>query len=168
MRIERIGREHFDRVKEIYAEARAFMRKSGNHDQWAGGYPPDKVIFSDIERGRLFGVFDEGELVAVFYFAIESDPTYTRIYSGEWKNGLEYGVIHRVAVCSSARGRGVSSFIFSFCKEQIPSLRIDTHRDNIPMQRALLKNGFEYCGIIHLLSGDERLAYQYTNNIKEL
>jgi hypothetical protein len=28
------------------------------------------------------------------------------------------------------------------------------------MQRALLKRGFKYCGIIYLESGDERLAYQ--------
>jgi len=28
------------------------------------------------------------------------------------------------------------------------------------MQHNLLKHGFSYCGIIYLLSGDERLAYQ--------
>ena len=27
-------------------------------------------------------------------------------------------------------------------------------------ERSLVKNGFKYCGIIHLLNGDERLAYQ--------
>jgi hypothetical protein len=28
------------------------------------------------------------------------------------------------------------------------------------MQRSLEKNGFARCGIIHLASGDERIAYQ--------
>jgi hypothetical protein len=28
------------------------------------------------------------------------------------------------------------------------------------MQHNILKHGFTYCGIIYLLSGDERLAYQ--------
>ncbi len=28
------------------------------------------------------------------------------------------------------------------------------------MQHNILKYGFSYCGIIYLLSGDERLAYQ--------
>ena len=37
---------------------------------------------------------------------------------------------------------------------------IDTHRDNKIMQHNILKHGFTYCGIIYLLSGDERLAYQ--------
>ena len=28
------------------------------------------------------------------------------------------------------------------------------------MRHCILKAGFQYCGIIHLASGDERLAYQ--------
>ena len=34
------------------------------------------------------------------------------------------------------------------------------HRDNHIMQHLLAKHGFSQCGIIHLLNGDERLAYQ--------
>ena len=41
-----------------------------------------------------------------------------------------------------------------------PNLRADTHRDNRIMQHILQKHGFRYCGIIYLLNGDERLAYQ--------
>ena len=37
---------------------------------------------------------------------------------------------------------------------------IDTHKDNAIMQHNIVKHGFSYCGIIHLASGDERLAYQ--------
>ena len=40
------------------------------------------------------------------------------------------------------------------------NIRIDTHKDNSIMQHNILKHGFSYCGIIYLLSGDERLAYQ--------
>ena len=32
----------------------------------------------------------------------------------------------------------------------------------VVMQHNILKHGFIYCGIIYLLSGDERLAYQKT------
>jgi hypothetical protein len=35
------------------------------------------------------------------------------------------------------------------------------------MQGALAKAGFHYCGIIHLLDGDERLAYQKINDPHE-
>ena len=40
------------------------------------------------------------------------------------------------------------------------NIRIDTHHDNKIMQHNILKHGFTYCGIIYLLSGDKRLAYQ--------
>ena len=40
------------------------------------------------------------------------------------------------------------------------NLRIDTHRDNVIMRHVIEHYGFTYCGIIYLLNGDERLAYQ--------
>jgi hypothetical protein len=52
------------------------------------------------------------------------------------------------------------SFCFDFALSQCKNVKIDTHRDNIPMQRALEKKGFSYCGIIHIANGDERIAYQ--------
>ena len=39
------------------------------------------------------------------------------------------------------------------------TIRFATY-DDIPA--IILKHGFTYCGIIYLLSGDERLAYQKT------
>ena len=47
-----------------------------------------------------------------------------------------------------------------WCYRQIPNLRADTHRDNHILQHILKKHGFQYCGIIYLLNGDERLAFQ--------
>jgi hypothetical protein len=35
------------------------------------------------------------------------------------------------------------------------------------MQHNILKHGFTYCGIIYLLSGDERLAYQKTISLQK-
>jgi RimJ/RimL family protein N-acetyltransferase len=44
------------------------------------------------------------------------------------------------------------------------SMRIDTHPDNLPMQRALSKAGFVYCGQIILKGGAEdgdlRVAFE--------
>jgi hypothetical protein len=52
----------------------------------------------------------------------------------------------------------------AFCFEEMlkksSRLRIDTHKDNLPMQRALAKFGFSYAGIIYIESGAERLAYE--------
>ena len=55
---------------------------------------------------------------------------------------------------------GVFDDIMAYCFTCEANIRIDTHRDNTIMQHNILKHGFNYCGIIYLASGDERLAYQ--------
>lgn len=47
-----------------------------------------------------------------------------------------------------------------FALAQYDSIRIDTHKDNVVMRNALLREGYLYCGIIHCWNGSERLAYQ--------
>ena len=142
----------------IYDNARKFMRESGNLNQWSAEYPNAQSILEDIENGGSYVCEDGGEIIGIFYFAIGNDPTYDKIYGGQWKADGEYAVIHRIAV--KHHGRGIADFIYSHCFGIHPNLRIDTHRDNAPMQRSLKKNGFEYCGIIYLANGDERLAFQ--------
>lgn len=86
------------------------------------------------------------------------DPTYRVIENGAWHSSQKpYGVIHRVA--SDGETKGVTRAAFTFGMERSGYLRIDTHRDNKPMQGALKKFGFQECGIIHLERGDERIAF---------
>lgn len=144
---------------EIYDAARRFMKQQGNPDQWKGEYPNGDDVLWGIEKGTSYVCEDNGEVVATFHFENEAeDPTYLNIYDGEWKSSLPYAVIHRIAV--KYHGRGIVDFCFNECFKLCPNIRIDTHRDNIPMQKCLKRNGFEYCGIIYLENGEERLAYQ--------
>ena len=145
----------------IYNLARTFMRESGNPDQWPGDYPNAIDIEDGIRKGTSYVCLEDNEIVATFHFeANANDPTYHKIYEGEWKNDLPYGVIHRIAV--KHHGRGIVDFCFNECFNIISNIKIDTHKDNIPMQKCLLRNGFEYCGTIYLANGDERIAYQKT------
>jgi hypothetical protein len=99
--------------------------------------------------------------VAYFAFLPSPDPTYAKIYEGNWiEDTLPYHVVHRIASYPDAHG--VFKSIMDFCFAHDSNIRIDTHRDNQIMQHVILKEGFTYCGIIYLLSGDERLAYQKT------
>lgn len=147
-----------DAANKIYNEAREFMRETGNCDQWCGAYPGKEDIIKGIIDGTSYVCEDAGEVVATFYFRVGIDPTYIKIYNGEWLSDAEYAAVHRIAV--KYRGRGIAGFIMDECFKMHPNLKIDTHRDNIPMQHSLLRFGFKYCGIIHLLTGEERLAYQ--------
>ncbi|MBQ6788677.1 MAG: GNAT family N-acetyltransferase [Clostridia bacterium] len=152
-----------NRIKSIYEGAVSFMRSTGNTNQWTGGYPSVEIILADIRARNLYVCEEDGTWLAVFFYRHGDDPTYRVIYDGEWLNDEKYGVIHRIAVTDAARGRGVAAHCYEYALSKSGNVKIDTHRDNLPMQHSLLKNGFTYCGIIHLENGDERLAYQKCN-----
>ncbi|MBE6600761.1 MAG: GNAT family N-acetyltransferase [Ruminococcaceae bacterium] len=160
MMIKRAEISHFEAVKEIYDGARRFMKEKGNPNQWIGGYPQDQVIFDDIKEKKLFLCEENGEILGVFCCFFGNDPTYEKIFDGEWLNDRPYAVIHRIAVAENAHGRGVASLCFDYAFGICGNVKIDTHKDNIPMQRALKKNGFTPCGKIYLKNGDERIAFQ--------
>lgn len=145
------------RILDIYAEAREFMRQNGNPNQWWDYHPAESILRDDIPKRQLYICEQDGNIGAVFAYIQGPDPTYIRIEDGQWLNDEPYGVIHRIAVCH--RGQGLVAQCFDWALSQCPNLRIDTHRDNIPMQRALEKHGFQYCGIIHIFNGDERIAF---------
>ena len=149
----------FNDVCDIYAQARVFMRESGNPDQWKDTYPPGEIIERDISNGKSYVCICDDITAAVFYFSIECDPTY-EVIKGQWLNDEPYGVVHRIAKAREAGG--VGAFCLNWCFEQCGNVRVDTHNDNAPMKRLLDKLGFTYCGIILLANGNERLAFQKT------
>ncbi len=157
MQIELAKHGQLTEILNIYERARAFMRQSGNPTQWAGGYPSHTLVETDIQEGYLYVCMEGESILGVFYYRQGEDPTYQKI-DGAWQNDKPYGVIHRIAV--GTPGRGVAAFCFAWCFARCNNLKIDTHEDNLPMQRALAKNGFVRCGIIHLANGDPRIAYQ--------
>ena len=152
--------EDVGRLLELFESARRIMRADGNMHQWTGGYPSIKVVEQDMARGCSYVCQDEqGTIIGTFAFIPGIDPTYLTIYNGRWiEDTRPYGTIHRLA--STEDSHGVAEACIRWCYSQIPNLRADTHRDNRILQHILTKHGFRYCGIIHLLNGDERLAYQ--------
>lgn len=58
---------------------------------------------------------------------------------------------------------GVASEILDYAKGQISNIRMDTHKDNIPMQHFMKKKGFQHVGTIFLANGDPRLAFHLVN-----
>ena len=146
-------------IMKVMDAAKKIMRQSGNMHQWDNGYPSEAVILSDMEKDGGFVVEDDGKLVSYFAFLPSPEPTYARIYEGEWLDDTQpYHVVHRIASYPDAHG--IFSSIMDFCFSRDSNIRIDTHRDNIIMQHNIAKHGFTYCGIIYLASGDERLAFQ--------
>jgi len=148
-----------EEIMRIFDSAKSFMRSTGNDKQWIDGYPSQELILGNISDGGFYTVYSgEGEIVGVFYFKVEADPTYAKIYDGEWLNDEPYGVVHRIA--SNGKQKGIAGICLDWCLAQCRNIRVDTHRDNIVMQDALRREGFKYCGIIYIANGSERLAFQ--------
>ncbi len=148
-----------DRIMLVLEAAKQVMRNAGNENQWINGYPNLEAVLADIERDGAMVVEVDGVVVAYFAFLPSPEPTYARIYDGMWVDDeLPYHVVHRMGGVPTARGIFASAM--EYCFSQDPNIRVDKHRDNKIMQHLFTKHGFEYCGIIYLLNGDERLAYQ--------
>lgn len=155
-----------DPLMQIFEEARMTIARLGI-DQWQNGYPSASVIEDDIEKCRSFCVLRNG-ICATFALITDGEPSYDEIYDGHWLSGdgsKNYIAIHRVAISVANRGSGISGEIIAFAAKRAQdlgrdSLRIDTHEGNAVMRRMLEKNGFKYCGVIYLESGEARVAYE--------
>ena len=146
-------------IMQVMESAKKIMQVSGNLHQWGVGYPSEAIIAADMGKGGAFVIEDDGRLVAYFAFLPSPEPTYSKIYGGGWlDDDRPYHVIHRIA--SIPDSHGIFKSIMDFASAHESNIRIDTHKDNAIMQHNIVKHGFHYCGIIHLASGNERLAYQ--------
>ena len=150
-----------DTIMHIFEMAKAFMRKCGNKSQWDDGYPQRGLMTKEIKSGHCYVCCKtDGKAVATFCLIKGPDATYSKIYDGQWLDDEPYYVVHRLASDGSVKGAG--RFCLEWCLERHSSLRVDTHADNLPMQRLALRCGFAKCGRICLDDGSWRLAYQHT------
>ncbi len=159
MDIKNASAENLTEILAVYQTARAFMCANGNPTQWTGGYPSKDILSEDIKMQKLYILEEAGIIEGVFFFSEGPDSTYGYI-EGDWQNDLPYTVIHRVA--SRGKKRGILKQIVDYCLSISNNIKIDTHEDNIVMQKALEKLGFIKCGIVYLENGEERIAYQVT------
>ena len=154
-----------DEIMCILSEARETIGRLGI-DQWQYGYPTRDIIKDDVSNGRSYVVEDENGICAVFSVIDDGEPTYRKIYSGQWLcEGRPYLALHRIAIRVRKRGSGIAGKIIDFIAEKArqddyASIRVDTHQGNLPMRKMLEKNGFLYTGVIYLTTGEERVAYE--------
>lgn len=154
-------------ILNIVESARAYLRQQGL-DQWQTGYPSPSAFERDIKEGWCWVFEEDDRLVSVMAIVPEPDPSYETI-DGAWKTPEPYTAVHRVAVSDTCRGSGIAQQMFQLAGDLSlgwgrTGLRIDTHPGNKPMQSLLKKCGFEKCGKVRLVGGEEdsqvRAAYE--------
>lgn len=137
------------------------MRHSGNNVQWTNGYPQKQTIACDVADGCFYLICLNGRIVACFCMRPSPEPTYAKIYNGQWPDDEPYNVIHRLASDGTVGGIALLAIRFALDKG---NLRIDTHEQNATMINILEKEGFTKCGTIYVADGTPRIAFQKTRN----
>lgn len=153
-------------VMQIIEQAQAYF-KEAKVNQWQNNYPNLDTIKGDINKGNSYVLLKNGILVGTVAVIFDGEKAYDRIYDGKWLSRGPFAVIHRLAVDSNYKGLGLSQVILKsiekLCYEKdIHSIKVDTHKGNMSMQAFLKKSGFQYCGIIYLEDGNERVAFEKT------
>lgn len=163
MKIRKTTKKDVDKVMHLIQQAQCYFKEEGI-DQWQDGYPNHEKIEEDIEKDISYVMEIKHEIVATAAISLERDITYD-VIEGTWKSNQPYAVIHRICVDNVWKGQNLAKALLQFTQElaiakKYWSIRMDTHQDNLAMQRFLEKNGFEYCGIITLESGAKRIAFE--------
>lgn len=158
-------------IMHMITAAQSYLAQQGIN-QWQNGYPNYAVITNDIAQENSYVIENTAnKIVATAMIAYDNEPTYTHI-DGAWlgNNKKCYAVIHRIAIDPLFRRRGLAAFILQEVWANLEdhkaySIRIDTHKDNIVMQKLAEKLDFHYCGIIRVKDGSTRLAYEKVKNL---
>lgn len=140
-------------IMNIIKQAQAYFKEQGIN-QWQNNYPNSETIENDIINKNSYVLLNDNIIIGTVVLSFDGEKSYEFIYDGNWKSNFEYAVIHRIAVDTNYKGLGLASTIINNVKEicvnkGVCSIKVDTQKDNISMQKLLEKNGFEYCGIIY-------------------
>ena len=164
MEIKLSQKTDLNAIMHIIHQAQAYFKEIGV-DQWQNQYPNEAAILNDIALNESYLVYLEGRVAGTFVLSFRNEVTYDQIYEGEWLSTQACAVIHRIALDNQFKGKGLTTQIILEIEKKcllknIYSIKIDTHEDNVSMRKMLVKNGFVYCGVIFLLDGNKRVAYE--------
>ncbi len=167
MIIKKSKYEDIPKIMHIINEAKNYFFNEQIF-QWDKNYPNNETIENDINNHNSFIILDDNNIIlGTFTLIIGRDETYDNIYDGSWLTNNLYATIHRLAIDTKYKRKGIANQIIKYCENfcienNIKSLRIDTHKLNIPMIKLIEKNNFKYCGIIKTKDLSPRVAFEKT------
>lgn len=153
-----------DEIMNIIKVAQEDFKNKGIN-QWQNNYPNAEIIKEDIDKNNSYVLKDGGKIIGTTALIFDGESDYDTIYDGDWLSHGDYAVIHRMAIDFNYRGTGLASIFLKKTEDLarnngIYSIKVDTHRENMPMTKLLLKNGYKECGWIYLKDGNKRIAFE--------
>ncbi|ABK61540.1 MULTISPECIES: GNAT family N-acetyltransferase [Clostridium] len=164
MKFRKSTKSDITNILEIIFEAQNYFKKH-NIDQWQDGYPNFETIDNDINKGYGYVLVKDEIILGTVALSFDKEESYTNIYDGKWLSNENSAVIHRIAISNKLKGNNLASVIIKHIEDiclnkNIHSIKIDTHEDNISMQKLLYKNNFKYCGVVYLEDNSKRIAFE--------
>ena len=152
MNIELVILDDLNKLMDIYDLARVRMVNEGNLTQWDNREVFKTEIIEYINKKILYKVIENDEIVGYFAYISDIEHAYD-VIDGKWLNQDKYITIHKIA--SKYNNKGIGGFIIKYvidrCKnEGIYNIKIDTHKNNLSMNKFLTNKGIINCGVISL------------------
>lgn len=158
--------DDLDQIWQLRLETTALLKERGI-DQWQYVDPSIETFKKDILQKEFFVDDYDGQILGMIAIKQGIEPTYLKIYDGQWNVELPYMTIHRLAVKRHVLGQNIAKSLLHFSEEHaknhnITYMRIDTHEKNRYAIRLFESFHYQLCGYILLVQkqGDlKRLAY---------
>lgn len=148
--------EDMPAILELLARAKKQLRKN-RVDIWQGEYPNEETFAGDIARQECFLLLYGGAPAGMFTVEKPDKPYYeTELTDGKWHGPAPYSVLHRNVVDGKFAGTGMADHEMRFIEETAKrqgsaSIRLLTHKKNLPMKRLLTRNGYRFAGNVELI-----------------
>ena len=115
MNFRKSTKSDVSKIMEIVKQAQEYFKSQGI-DQWQNNYPNDEVINNDINNGESYVMLDGDDIVATTVISFAKEKSYENILDGKWITNGDYGVIHRIAVDNTHKGKGLSHKIIKYAE----------------------------------------------------
>ncbi len=142
-------------VMEIIENGKKYLNEQHSL-QWnlADGYPNESDLMKDIENESCYLYVIDNEIIGTMSIVFTPDENYEEI-NGKWLTTASYASIHRIAIKNTHHNKKIGVKMLLEAEEivkekNIYSIKIDTHKINIPMTNTIKNAGYSYCGVITL------------------
>lgn len=163
------NKNDIDEIMVVINDAKQYLKEQ-NSLQWnlGDGYPRKTDLLNDIENGYCYVLVLDNMIIGTMSIICGIDENYLEIYDGKWLTNEAYASIHRIAIKNTHHHKSLGKFMLFEAEKIIKekkfySVRIDTHKENYPMQKTIEKSGYTLCGTIILKRtkvDNVRIAYE--------
>ena len=140
----------------VINSAKKYLKNQGL-SQWnlPNGYPDENALKNDILNNNCYILLNKDDIIGTMSIIFTPDENYEEIYDGSWLTNNSYVSIHRIAIREDYHNKSIGKLMLDLAEtiakeNNIKSIKIDTHKDNIPMQKTLIKANYTRCGVIIL------------------